>query len=214
MAPHLRPRPNSLDELPEECEGVVAWAAQELANTGRKQTDIYAEFKRKLIAIQGELGLAFDIPHFSSFNRFNARMAKLAARQRRVMAIAHAVNTSTDGSDADTLNRATVRMLRTLIAETMENAGDEGLSLKEANNGAAAIYRLAQAENISSSNRQKLQAEKKKIEDEIKAKADKALDILSNEPGISAEAIARARREFLGVRPQKKEAGEAGPSNG
>lgn len=214
MAPHLRPRPNSLDELPEECEGVVAWAAQELTNTKRKQTDIYAEFRQKLIAIQGEFGIGFDIPHLSSFSRFNARMAKLAAKQKRAMQIAHAVNLQADGSDADALNQATTLMLRTLILETMENAADDGLSLKEANNGAAALYRLTQAENISSSRRQKLQAEAKKVEAEIKAKADKALDMLSNEPGISADAIARARREFLGVRPPKQEAGEVGSSDG
>jgi hypothetical protein len=35
--------------------------------------------------------------------------------------------------------------------------------------------------------------------------------VLSNEPGISKEAIARARREFLGVRPKAKSGPEVSP---
>jgi len=35
--------------------------------------------------------------------------------------------------------------------------------------------------------------------------------VLSNEPGISKEAIARARREFLGVRPKAKSVPEFSP---
>ncbi len=204
MAPHTRPRPLSIDLLPEECEGVVAWAVQELANTPRSQTDVYAEFRDKLIAIQGELGLGFDIPHFSSFNRYNLRLAKLTQRMRRSQMIADAVVSQTGGQDADNLMQASSRMLKTLIVEMMENAGDVGFSPKEATNAASALYRLAQAEGLSSSRRAKLEQEARRIEDDLKAKTEKALDILSNEPGITKEAIARARREFLGVRPKAK----------
>lgn len=40
----------------------------------------------------------------------------------------------------------------------------------------------------------------------MKANAERALETLSKEPGISKEAIARARRDFLGVRPKKETA--------
>lgn len=209
MAPHTRPRPSSIDQLPEECEGIVAWAVQELANTPRSQTDVYAEFRNKLIALQGELGLAFDIPHFSSFNRHNLRLAKLTQKMQRSQAIANAVVASTNGADADKLTQASTRMLKTLLVEVMENAADDGMSFKEAREAATALRQLALAETASTGQRLKLEAEEKlrKVEAEMKNNAEKALDVLSAEPGVSKEAIARARREFLGVRPKKKPEG-------
>lgn len=122
--------------------------------------------------------------------------------------IAEAVVSHTNGEDADNLMQASTRMLKTLILEMMENAGDEGFNPKEATNAASALYRLAQAEGLSSSRRAKLEQEARRIEADLKAKTEKALDILSNEPGITKEAIARARREFLGVRPTPKKEGE------
>ncbi|ANH04614.1 phage protein Gp27 family protein [Shinella sp. HZN7] len=208
MAPHTRPRPTAVDQLPDECEGIVAWAAQELAKTGRAQTDIYAEFRTKLIALQGELGIGFDIPHYSSFTRHNMRLKALMDRQRRAQMIADAVITSSDGQDADRLTQASTRMLKTLIVEMMENAADGGFKPKEAANAAVAVRHLAAAEIASTNRRQKLQAEQqaKRIEAEMKAKAEAALDLLENEPGVSKAAIRRAREKFLGVRPKTKRA--------
>lgn len=213
MAPHTRPRPTSIDLLPEECEGIVAWAAQELVNTQRSQTDVYAEFRNKLIALQGELGLAFDIPHFSSFNRHALRLAKLTARMNRSQMIADAVVARSDGQDADNLTQASTRMLKTLIVEMMEGAADGGFEPKEAAHAAVAIRHIAAAEIASTGRRQKLEAEEKarRVEAETKAKAEQAFDMLAAEPGISKEAIARAKRKFLGVRPKKpKPAAEGG----
>lgn len=211
MAPHIRPRPNSIELLPEECEGVVAWAAQELAERKRSQTDIYRDFRDKLIAIQGELGLDFDIPHYRSFSRHNMRLGKLTQKLQRSQMIADAVVARTDGADADNLTQASTRMLKTLILEAMEAASDRAVSFEEARDAAASLYRLAQAENASTGRRQKLEAEARRREAEIKAQAEKAIDILSNEPGISKEAIARARREFLGVRPKAKSVPDDAP---
>ncbi|EHS51505.1 phage protein [Rhizobium sp. PDO1-076] len=207
MAPHMRPRPSSIDLLPEECEGIVAWAFQELANTPRAQTEVYAEFRQKLIALQGELGIDFDIPHFSSFNRHNLRLGKLTNKMQRTQAIANAVVSGTNGADADKLTQASTRMLKTLLVEVMENAVDDGMSFKEAKDAATALRQLALAETASTGQRQKLEAEDKlrRVESDMKANAEKALDTLSSEPGISKEAIARARLEFLGVRPKKKD---------
>lgn len=201
MTPHLRPRPSAIDQLPEECEGIVAWAAQELANTPRSQTEIYAEFRTKLIALQGELGLAFDIPHFSSFNRHALRLAKVTARLQRSQMIADAVVARTDGEDADKLTQASTRLLKTIIFEMMENAADDGFVPKEAHQAAAALYRLSMAENISTVRRQKLQAE-------FTQKAESAIESVSKELGLSAERVAQLRTEFLGIRPRDDKAAE------
>ena len=42
-----RGRLSALDLMPPEAEGIVAWAAAELAGRDRTQTDIYAEFVAK-----------------------------------------------------------------------------------------------------------------------------------------------------------------------
>lgn len=159
MAPHTRPRPTAVDQLPDECEGIVAWAAQELAKTPDSQKAIYAKFKAKLEALQADLGIAFAIPHYSSFTRHNMRIKTLMDRQRRAQSIAEAMVTSTDGQDEDKLTRAATRMLRTLIVEMMESAADGGFKPKEAASAAAAIRHLAAAEGISTARRQKLLAE-------------------------------------------------------
>lgn len=195
MAPHMRPRPSAIDQLPEECEAIVAWAAQELANTPRSQTEIYAEFRHKLIALQGELGVAFDIPHFSSFNRHALRLAKVTQRLQRSQMIADAVVARTDGEDADKLTQASTRLLKTIIFEMMENAADDGFVPKEAHQAAAALYRLSMAENISTQRRQKLNVE-------FAQKAETAIEHVSKELGLSADRVAQLRKDFLGVRPR------------
>jgi len=173
MAAHTRPRPSGIDQLPEECESVVAWAAQELGKTGRAQTAIYAEFREKLEALQAELGISFAIPHYSSFTRHNARLKVLMDRRRRVQMIADAVVTESDGQDEDRLTRAAVCMLRTLIVEMMEGATDGGFKPKEAASAAQALRHLAAAENLSTDRRRKLGAElERKAEHAISAAAE------------------------------------------
>lgn len=169
MAQHLRPRPSAIDQLPVECEGIVAWAAQELANSGRSQTEIYAEFRQKLIALQGELGIGFTIPHFSSFNRHNARLAAVTQRLQRGQMIADAVVARSDGQDADNLVQASTRLLKILIFEIMSNATEGEFDAKEAGRAAAALHRLAMAENVSTTRRQKLLAE-------VESKVGEAVD--------------------------------------
>ncbi|MCQ4630925.1 DUF3486 family protein [Shinella sp. CPCC 100929] len=192
MTPHTRPRPSAIDQLPEECEAIVAWAAQELANTPKSQTEIYAEFRMKLIALQGELGLAFDIPHFSSFNRHALRLAKVTHRLQRSQMIADAVVARTDGEDADKLTQASTRLLKTIIFEMMENAADDGFVPKEAHQAAAALYRLSMAENVSTQRRQKLQAE-------IASQAREAVETVAKAKGLSDDTAQEILSKILGV---------------
>ncbi|KNY13618.1 phage protein [Shinella sp. SUS2] len=201
-----RGRLTAIDQLPEECDGIVSWAAQSLADRERTQVDIYSEFKQKLIALQGEQGLAFDIPSFSAFNRYSLRLAMVSRRLEQTREIAATLSERMDASGSDDLTLIAAEAIKTLIFEVLQSSGEAGLSPKGAMELANAL-RAASAAQVSSSNRRlKLEAEAKlrKVEEDMKAKADSALDTLSREPGISAEAIARARRDFLGVRPEHK----------
>ncbi|UDF29825.1 UNVERIFIED_ORG: DUF3486 family protein [Roseateles sp. XES5] len=192
MAPHTRPRPTAIDELPEECEAIVSWAAQALAKGGRAQTKLYKEFADKLTELKAELGIEFVIPHYSSFTRHNTRLKALMDRQRRAQMIADAVVTSTDGEDEDRLTRAAARMLRTLIVEMMEGASDGGFKPKEAASAAQALRHLAAAEGVSTARRQKLQAE-------IEAQTKQAVITVAKAEGLSEDTAQDILSKILGV---------------
>lgn len=201
-----RGRLSAIDLLPEECEPVINWAAHELANRDRTQLEIFAEFKQKLIALQGEIGLDFDIPSFSSFNRYSLRLAGMSRRLEQTREIAATISERMDAQGSDDLTLIAAEAIKTLIFEVLQDAGEGGISPKGAMELANAL-RAASAAQVSSSNRRlKIEAEEKarRVEADMKANAEKALDTLSREPGISKEAIARARRDFLGVRPKQE----------
>lgn len=201
-----RGRLTAIDQLPDECEPIVSWAAQELADRTRTQVEIYGEFKQKLIALQGEQGVDFDIPSFSAFNRYSVRLAMISRRLEQTREIAATLSERMDAAGSDDLTLIAAEALKTLIFEILQSTGEAGISTKGAMELANAL-RAASAAQVSSSNRRaKLEADAKlkQVEADMKAKAEKALDTLSQEPGISKAAIARARRDFLGVRPMKK----------
>lgn len=76
-----RGRLSNIELLPEECAHVVHWAAQELQKRERHQTEIYAEFTEKLLAIRAEDGeLDFAIPSRSAFNRYSVNLAEMTKR--------------------------------------------------------------------------------------------------------------------------------------
>ena len=79
MAPG-RGRLSSFELLPPEADAIVAWAASELSDREKTQTDIYAEFVSRCEALMKEHRgeLEFKIPAFSSFNRFSIRQARLS----------------------------------------------------------------------------------------------------------------------------------------
>jgi len=205
-----RGRLTGIDLLPEECDDIVAWAQQELAKRDRSETDIYAEFKQKLIALQGELGLGFDIPSHSAFNRYSTNLAVVSRRLEKTREIAAVLSERMNAAGSDDLTLIAAEAIKTLIFEVLQESGEAGISPKGAMELANALRAAAAAQASSSNRRLKLEAEAKlrKVEEDMKAKAESALDMLENEPGVSKAAIKRAREKFLGVRPKKKKAVE------
>ncbi|MDG3575988.1 DUF3486 family protein [Rhizobium sp. YJ-22] len=196
---------SSIDRLPDECQPIVAWAAQELGKMDRTQVDVYAEFKQKLIALQGEQGLDFDIPHYRSFSRHSTRLANLSKTIQQAREIASTLADRFDAAGSDDLTIIAAEAIKALMLETAMASIGGKLTTKSAMELGSALKSLASAQATSANRRLKLEAEERahRIETEMKEKAEKALDMLSSEPGISKEAIARAKREFLGVRPKK-----------
>lgn len=191
-----RGRLSSIDTLPDEAELIVAWAAEELAATKRTQIDIYAEFKQKLIAIQGEFGLAFDIPSYSSFHRHSVRLSALTRRLQRMRAVASAIVERDDAASADDITMAATLTIKTLILELAEAGGEAGFKPKDAKAMADALRSLSAAENVSTARRQKVEAQISRMAEN----ADQAIETVGKEAGLSKDRIAQLKKEFLGVR--------------
>lgn len=188
-----RGRLSAIDQLPDECSEIITWAARELAQRDLTQLAIYAEFKQKLIALQGETGLGFDIPSFSSFNRYSLRLASMTRRLQQTREIAAAISERFDAGTSDELTLMAAEAIKTLVFEILDTRGEAGLDPKGAMQLAGALYRAAQAQGVSTSRRIKVEAEFEK-------KAGAAIDKVAGELGLTAERTAQLRREFLGVK--------------
>ena len=193
MANRGRGRLSAIDLLPDECDAVVAWAAQELAGSDRTQTDIYAEFRERLIAIQGETGAGFDIPSFSSFNRYSLRRAAMMRRIEQTRSISAALAERFDAGASDDLTVIAAEAIKTLVFEILQSAGEGGLTTKGAQELANALRAAAAAQSVSTSRRQTVEAE-------FAEKVDEVVETVGREAGLSADRVSQLRRDFLGVR--------------
>lgn len=193
-----RGRLSAIEQLPEEASDIVVWAANELASRERLQTDIYAEFREKLIGLQGELGLSFNIPSASSFNRFSTRQAAMARRLEETREIATSLAGRFDGLGNEDLTVVIIETIKTAAYEVLDRRGEGGLKPKEINELAAAVQRIATTSRLSQQQRDVYQ---RRIDEAAEAAIDKA-STLAKEAGVSKDAIAQMRREFLGLRPK------------
>ncbi len=196
MARRGRGRLSAIDLLPEECSEAISWAADQLAARDRTQLDIYAEFKEKLIALQGETGLGFDIPSFSAFNRYSVRVAQMSRRLEQVREIASTISERMDPEASDDLTIIAAEAIKTLVYETLQQAGEAGINPKGAMELANALRAANAAQSTSTARRQK-------VEQEFADKASKAIETVGREAGLSSERIAQLRKDFLGVRPKR-----------
>lgn len=192
MAKHSRPRPSSIHLLPEECEAVVAWAARELANPARSKTEIYSEFRDRLVALQTELEITFPIPSLSSFHRYAAQRSELMRRHERARMISESVLERSNGKSDDAITIAASLTLKTLLLEMMMAGGEAGFKPKEAQAMAAALRQLQAAENLSTSRRQNM-------EKEFGEKVTEVIETVAKAKGISAEASNEILSQILGV---------------
>lgn len=191
-----RGRLSAIDLLPPECDELISWAAQQLGMRSRSQLDIYAEWKQKLIALQGETGVGFDIPSFSSFNRYSVKLADITRRLEQTREIAGALSERFDPATSDHLTLVATEAIKSLVFELLQAGGEAGLDPKGAMQLAAALKSALQAQSVST-------ARRLKVEREFEQKAEAAIEKVAGEMGLSADRVAQLRREFLGVRPKR-----------
>ncbi len=190
-----RGRLTAIDQLPEECSPIVAWAADALQDRDRTQTDIYSEFVAKLEGLQREHRgeLEFVIPSFSAFNRYSIKLATMTRRLDETREIATAIAGKFDAEASDNLTLIAAEAIKTLVFELLTNTGEAGLDPKGAMSLAAALHKATQAQTVSSDRR-------KKIEAEFKQQTEEAVAKVAKSKGLTAETTQAILSQILGVK--------------
>jgi len=194
-ARHGRGRLSGIEQLPPECDEIVAWAAQALQDRERTQLDIYEEFFNRLNALKREHRgeLEFAIPSFSAFNRYSIRLATMTARLNEAREIAAAISQRFDAEASDDLVLIASEAIKTLVYELVTDTGRSGLDPKGAMQLAAALKSAMQAQSVSTARRQKVEAEFAKD-------VEKAVDTVARQKGMTAETAEAIKAQILGVR--------------
>ncbi|WP_323036236.1 DUF3486 family protein [Pararhodobacter sp.] len=189
-----RGRLSSIELMPSECDGIIAWAAQELSDRDRTQTDIYAEFVERCEAIMAEYRgeLEFTIPAFSSFNRYAVRMAKLTRRLDQTRTIVATLAEKFDPADADNLTIMAAETVKALVLNMLAEADEDTIDAKSVMQLAAAFKQAVQAQSISSDRRRKVEAD-------FASKVEDAVQTVARAKGITAETAEAIKEQILGV---------------
>ncbi|MEM5477158.1 DUF3486 family protein [Pacificibacter sp. AS14] len=189
-----RGRLSLIDQMPDECDPIITWAASELSDREKTQTDIYAEFVQRceelMTAHRGEL--EFDIPSFSSFNRYSMRQAKMTRRMDETRQIVSALSDGFDAKDSDDLTIIAAETLKSLIFHMLADTDADDADAKDVMHMASAFRQSVQAQSMSSARRQKVE--------EFEAKAGKAVEAVAKARGLTKETSDAILEEFLGVK--------------
>lgn len=188
-----RGRPTNIEMLPAPLAPVVAWAAEALQNRDRTQTDIYQEFVERLEAIgrehRGEL--EFSIPSFSAFNRYSIKLATMTQRLNETREIASTIAGKFDAQASDDLTLIAAEAIKTLVFELLTAKGEAGIDPKGAMALATALRAAAQAQGLSTSRRQKIEAE-------FAEKTKDAVEVVAKAKGLSNETAEQIIDQVLG----------------
>lgn len=181
-----RGRLSSIDLLPEDADEDVAWANNELRAKKLPQTTIFAEFNARLIAK--------DIAPISksAWSRYAVRKAiqfrRLDEANRLFSDIAASLGT--DSADQATVGLA--ELLKLAMFELLEDGQLNAKSVMELSRGLSSVVG---AQKASADHRRKLQ-------EEMLAKVDKAIDKAASEPGDTTSAeqvLKRIREDVYGI---------------
>jgi len=177
---------NSLDLIPEHAQHEVQWALGQLKQRQRTQTDILFEFNDRLEA------LGVEPISKSAFYRCSMRTAVMARRMAERREIMAGIAESYTPESIDQENMVLGQMLKTLIAEILD---DPDLPPKEALSLARAYREIIQGQKSSTENLQKQK-------DAAIQKAEQAVDAAVEHGSIdqerAAEILAQIRKVYEG----------------
>ena len=188
-----RGRLSKIDLMPEECDGIIAWTAQELADRNRTQTEIYAEFVEKCQALEAEYRgeIEIDLPSFKAFNRHSMKLAAMTRRMEETREIASTLADRFGAKESDDLTIMAGEAIKSLVFNMLGEA-DGRLAPQEAMFLAAAFKSAVQAQRVSSDRRSKL-------EKEFEGKVGAAVEAVAKTKGLTAETAEAIKTQILGV---------------
>ncbi len=188
-----RGRLSSFDLLPTEADHIVAWAASELADREKTQTDIYAEFVCKCEALMKEHRgeLEFRIPAFSSFNRFSIRQARLSRRLDDTRAIVATLAEKHDAKASDDLTIIAGEMIKSVVLHMLGDGAD-GVAPKELKALADGLRAAQVAQNMSADR-------KVKIETDLRDRMAQAVETVAKAKGLTGDTTEAIKKQILGV---------------
>lgn len=169
---------SSFDLLPKEADHIISWAASELADREKTQTDIYKEFVTRCEALMAEYRgeLKFVIPSIKSFNRFSIRQARMTRRMDETREMVAGLVEKYDASSSDNLTIMVGEMIKS-VAFNMMGEGADGIAPKDLKALADAARAAQLAQNISTDRRAK-------IETSMKDKISQAIDKVAKVKGL------------------------------
>jgi Protein of unknown function (DUF3486) len=193
MAPSGRGQLSSLERLPPEAEGIFTWAASELADREKTQTEIYAEFVTRCEQLMREHRgeLEFIIPSFSSFNRYSIRQARMTRRLDQTREIAKVLAKKHDAQASDDLTVMAGEMIKSVVFHMLGDAAD-GIEPKQLKELADAFKSAQVSQNLSSTRKAKETAA-------LKDRLTEAVDTVAKAKGLTAETTESIKAEILGV---------------
>ena len=188
-----RGRLSSFDTLPTQAEGIVVWAALQLADRDRTQTDIYAEFVSKCQALMAEHRgeLDFAIPAWSSFSRYSIRQARLSRRLSETRDMVAVLARKHDAKASDDLTIITAEMIKSVVLHMMGDGAD-GVAPKDLKALADAFRAAQQAQNMSSDRKTKQDAN-------LAKRVGTAVETVAKARGMSTETAEAVKAAILGV---------------
>lgn len=188
-----RGRLSSFDLLPPEADAIVSWAAGELSDRDKTQTEIYAEFVARCQALMAEHRgeLEFRIPAFASFNRYSLRQARLSRRLDQTRDIVAVLAEKHDAKAADDLTIIAAEMIKATVLHVLGDAAD-GLPPKMLKELADAMRSAQAAQNMSSDR-------KTKETTQLQKRLGEAVEAVAKAKGLSAETTEQIKAEILGV---------------
>lgn len=184
---------SSLDRLPPEAAGIVAWASSALADRDQTQTEIYAEFVTRCEALMAEYRgeLEFSIPSFSSFNRYSVRQARMTRQMDQTREIVAVLAEKYDAKTSDQATIFTAELIKgavmTLVADNMD-----AMAAADLKDLANAVRAAQSAQNMSAERRTKEEAK-------LAERVNDAIETVARTKGLTAETAEAIKAQILGV---------------
>ena len=178
---------SSIDLLPDEAQPDIVWAGDELRKRDRLQKDILAEFNSRL----ADRGIG--PVSVGAFSRYSTQLSVTARRIEETHRNVKALGARLDAASSDDLTMMVAELGKTLVFELLQGAGASGYTPKDAKELAMAARSFAQAQRASTD---RIVA----LEKEMEGKVEAVTTAMAKQTGLSAEQVAKIRRDVLGVR--------------